>query len=347
MALKRESGRRPPTSAAPAPVPAPGGVLDPGSPKPLPRTVRDQRMTRSLRQNSGLITADGLTRLGFTRRELTGLIRHGDLRRLHRGVYADGRAPLSDHALLKAALLAFAGRNVWLSGQAAAMGWHLEAVSVPHLEVTVVASATPRNRSNLRVRSVRATPHPSEIRTRNGLRVSSIPRLLIERAAGGAETEQLHKLIEQAVRRNLLDIPDLAGTLERNLGHAGTLTVKRTCEEYLPHTDRKSGLERAFDRWLLNHPEIPPPQRNIHLGPWEIDCYWPDRSLVLELDGRPYHTVIEDIERDNRKNIWLQANGHRFLRVTDSRFKRDRAGVHRDLAAMLALADEAQHREAA
>jgi Transcriptional regulator, AbiEi antitoxin len=316
--------------------------LDSGGPKRFPRAVRDRRMTRSLRQNNGLISAGELTRLGFTRRELTGLIAHGDLRRLHRGVYADGRAPISDHAILKASLLAFAGRNVWLSGQAASMGWQLEPVSVPHLEVTVVARATPRQRQGLLVRSVRSAPHPSEVRTRNGLRVSSIPRLLIERAAAGVGSEQLHALIEQAVRRNLLDIPDLAATLARHEGSAGTLAVKRTCEEYLPRTDRKSGLERAFDRWLLKHPEIPPPERNIKLGPWEIDCYWPEQELALELDGRPYHTVIEDIERDNRKNTWLQVNGKRILRVTDNRFRRDKAGVHRDLTTMLALGVEAE-----
>ena len=96
----------------------------------------------------------------------------------------------------------------------------------------------------------------------------------------------------------------------------------------------KVGLERAFDRWLTKHPEIPPPQRNIKLGFWEIDCYWPEHDLALELDGRPYHTVIEDIERDHRKDIWLQANRKRILRVTDSRFKRDKTGVHRDLTVL-------------
>jgi hypothetical protein len=200
-----------------------------------------------------------------------------------------------------------------------------------------VAASTPRHKG-LQVRRARKAPHPSEIRNRNGLRVSSIPRMLIETSALGATTEDLHGLIERAVRRSLLDIPDLAATLERHLGRAGTGTVKAACEEYLPHTDRKSGLERAFDRWLGKHPELPVPERNVHLGPWEIDCFWPDHELVLELDGRPYHTVIEDIERDHRKNTWLQAHNLRFLRVTDSRFKRDKSGVHRDLTTLLALA---------
>jgi hypothetical protein len=302
-------------------------------------------MTRSLRQNSGLIRGSELMRLGYTRHELEGLIAHGELRRLHRGVYADGRSRLSDQALLKAALWA-GGRSSWLSGQASAMGWQLDAVSIPRLEVTVVAAATPRQRPGLVVRSVRTPPHPSEIRTRNGLRLSSIPRLLIEVAAQGARVDKLHAYIEQAVRRGLLDTPDLAATLARNLGRAGTRAVKQTCEEYLPHTDRKSGLERAFDRWLAQHPEIPPPERNLHLGPWEIDCYWPAHGLVLELDGRPYHSVVEDMDRDNRKNIWLQAHGLRFLRVTDTRFKRDKRGVHQDLTTLLAPRSTEGHRAA-
>lgn len=307
--------------------------------KRFPRVERDRRMTRALRRNSGLITRSELTNLGFSHAEIVGLVQHGELRHLHRGVYADGRIRLSDHAYLRAALHAFPSKRTnWLSGPAAVMGWKLEPVSLPRLEVTVVAKATPRRRPGLLVRSVRSPPHPSELRVRNGLRLSSIPRMLIECSAPGADTEQLHRLIEQAVRRNLLDIPDLAATLDRNLGHRGTASVRRACAEYLPHTDRKSGLERAFDRWLTTHPEIPLPDRNIRLGPWEIDCYWPAQGLVLELDGRPYHTVIEDMERDNRKNIWLQTQVLRFLRVTDSRFKRDKAGVHRDLTALLALA---------
>lgn len=293
-----------------------------------------------MRQNKGLITRDQLVRLGFTRDEIGSLLDHGDLRRLHRGVYADGRAPLHDEAHLHAALLAFPGRVVWLSGQAAAMGWRLEPVSVPRLQVTIVAAATPRQRPGLRVRSVRVPPHPSEIRTNRGLRVSSIPRLLLERATADATREDIHRLIEQAVRRNLLEIPDLAATLKRNVGRQGTLLVHQTCEEYLPHLDRKSRLERAFDRWLKGRPEIPPPERNLRMGPWEIDCYWPQQMLALELDGRPYHTVIDDIERDNRKDIWLQARGIAILRVSDTRFRRDKKGVHRDLLALLARGDQ-------
>jgi very-short-patch-repair endonuclease len=298
-------------------------------------------MSGALRRGGALITGRALRQLGFSRHEMEGLVAHGELRRLYRGVYADGRAPLTDSALLRAPLLASGDRDVWLSGRAAVMAWRLDGVSIPNLEVTVVASSKPPNRQGLTVRSIRAAPHPSEIRSRNNLRMSSIPRMLIECAAVGARTDDLHRLVEAAVRRNLLDIPDLAATLARHVGDKGTTAVHATCEEYLPHLDRKSGLERAFYRWLVKQQEIPSPERNIRLGPWEIDCYWSGQDLVLELDGRPYHTVVEDIERDNRKNIWLQAHGKRILRVTDSRFSRDKPGVYRDLMAMLAVGQAA------
>jgi Protein of unknown function (DUF559) len=294
-------------------------------------------MTRHMRKNDGLITLGYLTRVGFSRHEVAGLVAHGDLRHLHRGVYADGRAPLRDRAYFRAALLSLQGDS-WLRGRTAAMVWALEAARLVDIEVGVVATSTPKQKG-LRITRTGRPPHPSEIRSRNGLRVSSIPRLLIETAADGGTADHLHRLIENAVRRNLLDIHDLAETLERNTRRPGTVQVHKTCEEYLPHLDRKSGLERAFDRWLAKHPEIPLPRRNIKLGFWEIDCYWPEHRLALELDGRPYHTVVEDIERDRRKDAWLQVHGNLVLRVTDSRFRRDKPGVYRDLTTMLALGE--------
>ena len=147
------------------------------------------------------------------------------------------------------------------------MGWGLASVSLPRLEVTVVAKATPRRRPGLLVEASARRRIPLRSAPATACGVSSIPRLLIEVAAAGATTDELHELIEKAVRRNLLDIPDLAATLERNAGRAGTRKVTQTCEEYLPHLDRKSALERAFDRWLLKHPEIPPRSATSISGP--------------------------------------------------------------------------------
>jgi hypothetical protein len=292
-------------------------------------------MTRALRSNAGVIPLTRLVDLGFTHNEVRGLVAHGDLRRLYRGVYADGRAPLKDQAYFKAALLAL-GPGAWLPGNTASMAYGLSPVSVALIEVTLVADHTPKH-PGLRVRRVVHPPHPSEIKLRNGLRVSSIPRILIEIAADGASTQEVHDLVDAAVRKKLLNVEDLKATLDRNARRRGTAKVATACGAYLPHPERKSPLEQSFDRWLAAHPEIPEPQRNIYLGPWEIDCYWPEHELALELDGREFHITAEDFERDRLKDAWLQRNGNQVLRITWRRWREDRLAAQHDLATMLTL----------
>jgi len=292
-------------------------------------------MTQALRANHGVISMDQLYRLGFSRTEIAGQMAHGDLRRLHRGVYGDGRSPLADDAHLKAALLVV-GEGAWLAGKTAASMWGLRTLNLARIEVGVVATSTPRHRGLKVVRASRA-PHRSEIRSRRGFKVSSVARLLVE-IASRAEPEELDRLIETAVRIGVLDLADLERALKRHERRPGTGKLKDALVAYLPTPKRKSGFERAFDRWLLTRPEIPEPQRNVRLsGRWELDCYWPEYGLVLELDGRSYHITAQDFERDRVKDAWLQREGLRILRVTGERWNQDRAGVHSDLMAFLAL----------
>ena len=292
-------------------------------------------MTAVLRDNHGVITLSQLHALGISARTIDGFLEHGDLRRLHNGVYADGRSRLTDHGHMHAALLAV-GADAWLAGRTAAAPWGLDTLSLTRLEVAVVRARAPRH-ARLRGRRVVEPPHQSEIRSVRGLRVSSVPRLLIEAAAAGGATEAIWRLAEAAARRRLLDVDDLRATLERHAGGRGVRRVRLACEAYLPSPGRKSTFEQAFDRWLARHPEIPQPLRNVHLGPWELDCYWPSEGVVLELDAREYHVAASDFERDRRKDAWLQRNGIRILRVSGRQWDTDRAGVHDDLTALLAL----------
>jgi Transcriptional regulator, AbiEi antitoxin len=55
-------------------------------------------MTTALRQNGGIISLKGLRAIGISDVEVAAFVLHGDLRRLHRGVYADGRNRLTDDA---------------------------------------------------------------------------------------------------------------------------------------------------------------------------------------------------------------------------------------------------------
>jgi very-short-patch-repair endonuclease len=75
----------------------------------------------------------------------------------------------------------------------------------------------------------------------------------------------------------------------------------------------------------------------VRLGPYEFDCRWPNEGVILELDGRPYHRAIQDRDKDNAKDIWVQRQGERILRVSDFRWEYDQAGAVDDLLALLAV----------
>ncbi len=82
-----------------------------------------------------------------------------------------------------------------------------------------------------------------------------------------------------------------------------------------------------MDAWLARCDWIPAPQRNVQMGPFELDFFWPQFNLVLETDGRPYHSTIGDIERAHAKDAWLQQRRLRVVRVTNWQFAHNRRPI--------------------
>jgi hypothetical protein len=298
-----------------------------GDTKPHPRASIAGIAGRQL----GVISVRQLLDIGLSRTEIHGLVERGHLHRLHRGVYAVGHRRLAPQARLIAAQLAV-GSDSFLSHRTAAGVHGLRALDVRRIVLTVVSCGA-RSRPGLMIHRTNNDPHPSEVRTlSNGLRVSSVPRMLVESA--GSETQsELERLITQAVRKGLLDFEHMERTLARHAGRRGLPKLKRALQDYRPA--RESGFEIAFDEFLARHPEIPEPLRNIHIGLFECDCYWPKQRLAVELDSRTYHIAALDFEKDRYKDTYLQRRRIRSMRITEKRFEHDLAGILDDLYAFL------------
>jgi len=281
-----------------------------------------------------VISVRQLYALGLSARQVACQVAEGHLHRLHRGVYAVGHLKLSRDGRLTAALLA-AGDGAFLSHRTAAALHGLRNLNLRRIEITVVGRAV-RARVGIAIHRTTTPPPRGELTTVNGLAVSTVPRLLIELSA--TETEQeLRRLITVAVRERAFDHGNLRAAITRHSTWPGMPNLKAAYAKYLPQHDRKSDLERAFDALLAQHPEVPEPQRNVYMDRWELDCYWPDPNVVLELDGRPYHLVVEKIEDDRLKDAYLLTHGIKPLRVTGDRFKYDALGALDDLKALLQL----------
>jgi Transcriptional regulator, AbiEi antitoxin len=289
-------------------------------------------VARVAKRQFGVISLEQLLACGLSYAQVRHAVEQGHLHRLHRGVYAVGHTRLVDHAYLIAALLAM-GDDSFLSHRTSAAVRGLRPIAVRAIEVTV------RTRARRKGLTVHRTGyvHPDDITTRNGLRVSSVARMLIELAPRESERE-LTRLITQAARKRILEIEKVEEAMARHQRRPGLSKLKRALAAYRPREDRKSDLEIAFDELLDRHPDIPPPKCNIVIDGWEIDCYWPDSKVAVELDGRPYHIAVRDIEKDRFKDAKLLTMGIKPLRITDSRFELDPLGALQDLRALLQLA---------
>jgi len=53
------------------------------------------------------------------------------------------------------------------------------------------------------------------------------------------------------------------------------------------------------------------------LGPWCVDFYLPDKNLVIECDGKYWHSLKKPAVRDRQKNGWLISKGFKVLRLRE------------------------------
>jgi very-short-patch-repair endonuclease len=290
------------------------------------------------RGQDGAVSVAQFAALGFDRRRLTLLVRQGRFVRRHRGVYLDALMKPTQRGRLLAALLALDG-SAFLSRRTALALHGVRLVNLREIELTIVAEHTPRH-AGLVVHRTRVTPEADEIRLLDGLRVAS-PSLALLESASRETDQELDRLIAELARRRLLDLARIDAAIDRRKGLPGLPRLRAALGRYRPPSagepeQNASALERDFAAWLRDeHPEIPPPERYVRLGPWEVDFLWPAQQVVVETDGEPYHRTPRELERDRIKDAWLQRHDHRVLRVTGFRFTHDRAGIHEDLAAML------------
>lgn len=296
-----------------------------------PPTI-DAAIARIAAGQFGVISLAQLIGLGLTYCQIEYRVRLGRLHRLHRGVYAVGHPNLVAHGHLLAALLA-CGPTSFLSHRTTAAAWGLREISTRQINVTVPRIQA-RPRPGLLIHRTRRPPDPADLAIRNRLRVSSVPRMLLELAADESPQE-LDRLITQAVRKRIFDLEAMEATLQRHARCPGVRKLKTALAAYRPRPERRSGFEIAFDEFLAKHPEIPDPARNIHLGLWEIDCYWPQQQFAIELDGRAWHVAVRDAEKDRIKDTKLQREGIRVMRITELRFDQDRRGILEDVHGFL------------
>jgi very-short-patch-repair endonuclease len=252
------------------------------------------------RHQAGIASRTQLLAVGVTRWTLDRAVQTARLHRIHPGVYATVAPELiTENGLLIAALFA-AGDGAVLSHGTAAWRWRI----IPAPPVTVELAAPTRRAGPSGIVLHRGRFRTNDVVNAGPFPTTSVPRTLLDLATRYDQRALLRALAEAEFHHDLRPA-DVAQTLRR--GHPGSANLRSALKAHAPgHGQVKSNLERRF-RALLLRRGVELPLRNQPLGPWTVDCLWPDRRVAVELDGRQ-HERPRQADEDDDRDLWLRRN---------------------------------------
>jgi very-short-patch-repair endonuclease len=282
-------------------------------------------------QQEGIVARAQLLGAGVSNSTVARALRSGALHRVHPGVYS-AVAPelLTEDGHLIAAVLA-AGEGAMLSHGTAAWRWRI--IPAPP---SVIQLAVPRPRTAPAGVALHqsARLRPGDVTSNGRFRTTSVARTLLDLATRYSRHALLRALAEAEFHHDLRPA-DVARTLRR--GHPGSANLRAALDAHAPgRGEVKSQLERRFRKLLIQR-GIELPLRNQELGPWTVDCLWPDRRVVVELDGRQ-HERPRQADSDDDRDLWLRRHGYATRRYGKRQIDQRPDDVVADLLAALGYA---------
>ncbi len=280
----------------------------------------------------GVVSSAQLRRIGLSDSAISRRTRAGSLHRLHTGVYAVGHTALGPRGRWMAAVLA-CGPAAALSHHAAGALWEMRATTFVLVDVTVPRTGA-RSRPGLRIHRPR-TFGDDEVTRRDGIRVTTPARTVLDLAASLSERE-LQRVLDEAQVRRLATAPSLVTLARAHPGHPGAGALTRALRHHAPGTTRtRSELEERFLAVCRGH-GLPQPEVNARVAGLEVDFVFPSHRVAVETDGWRFHGHRAAFERDRRRDAALTRAGYRALRFTHDQVADEPHAVATTVAAALA-----------
>lgn len=174
---------------------------------------------------------------------------------------------------------------------------------------------------------------PHHVVDLDGLPVSSAARAVVEGAATLGR-RQLGRVLDDLVFDRRTSYPQVSTCLAEvaRRGKPGVAKLGLVLDERSDGAvPPGSELERAMLA-ALHDAGLPPPQRQVALpGNGEIDglvdAAYPDCRIILEADGRRWHTRVRDLARDHARDAQAARAGWQTLRFLYETIIHDPAGM--------------------
>lgn len=247
-------------------------------------------MVEMAERREGLLRHRQLLELGLDKSAIGRRLDSGILHRKHREVYTLGHRLLRPRGEWIAAVWAVPGCVLSHHSAAAFHGWRTPC-AVQH--VTTIRAAT--SREGLVIHRV-ATLWSVDVERHADLAVTTPARTIVDLASVLTWPE----LRAIADRVRTLDVPEIRAAWERASHWRGAANIRRLCERLSAHT--KSEFERRYLRFCKRHGVPLPDAVNERVGGVLADCHYEARRVVIELDGRAFHSRQDQMRADRRRD---------------------------------------------
>lgn len=274
----------------------------------------DRQLLEFVASNGGAITHRQLLDRGYSRGHIQRLTERL-LLPVARGVYVV--PPARTEAVAAAALLAV--RDGAFSHQFAASRHGLAVANAILVEVTSI-HRTRSQMSGVRFRTTNWLPD-LDVSVMAGQRITSVERTICDLASQSGP-RRLRHLVERAIVDQRCRATELQACVlsYRRRGREGSRALGLFA---LPILDGdpipSSELERLAVSFLRRErvegwvAQFVPPWHDGIRG--VVDFAWPEQQLVLEVDGRRWHTTTQAFDEDRRRDQLAVAAGWRTIRA--------------------------------
>ena len=153
-----------------------------------------------------------------------------------------------------------------------------------------------------------------EITMHVGLLITTPARTLLD-LARTASPRELENAVATAIAERLVTMQKLIETVQRHANLPCARRLHTLLDQPRPPSLTRSEAEERFLA-LIRHARLDPPLTNALVKGLEVDFFWPDQRLVVEVDGLAFHSSNRAFERDRRRDARLVAAGLAVMRVT-------------------------------
>lgn len=276
---------------------------------------QERRVLHLAGRQQGVVARAQVLGEGMSARAIDGRRARGRWSSLLPGVYRIEGSPPGWWQQVTATAL-WAGERGVLSHRTAAAVWGLSRYrEVGRIHVTVgVFLPAPSW-----VATHQSTLRPKDLVVHRGLRITSIPRTLLDLAKKD-DPADVEAAADSALAKKLTTVPELRRFVNRHRGHRGIRLLRRLVEGYEGgngpvESELESRVLELIDRAGLPRPRR---QQRLSLGGQRrrLDFCFPGTNVVIEADGYASHASPTAFETDRARANALAVRGYVVLRWT-------------------------------